>query len=200
VTRRARQNKRSGNGGNKPPQIQSNVTLSHRFRFVSTSGTATSVTPTTLLGAAGTIGTVVNSRVVPMMESIRVREVSIWTPPASQGAAATCSVLWVGIANQSNNMEVSDTTVSTATPAHIKTFPPRNSLASFWQQASNTSLFTVTAPSGSIIDVSLDMIVGDDENNITIFVVTATLGATYFLALDGTSTNRFIPVSLTTTS
>jgi len=174
--------------------------LSHRFRFVSTSGTATSITPTSLLGAAGTIGTVVNSTVVPMMESIKIREVSIWTPPASQGAAATCSILWVGIANQANNQEVSDTSVSVATPAHVKSRPPRNSLASFWQQASTTSLFTITAPSGSIIDVTLDMIVGDDENNINISVTTNYVGATYFLALDGPSTHRFTPVSLTTTN
>jgi hypothetical protein len=100
-------------------------------------------------------------------------------------------------------VEVSDTTVSTATPAHLKAIPPSNSVAGFWMLSSNNNnLFILTAPTGSIIDVDLDLIVQDDDagGQTQITVATATLGAVYYLSLDPNATHRYVPVSLTTTT
>jgi hypothetical protein len=78
-------------------------------------------------------------------------------------------------------------------------------LASFWvnNSGTNSDLFTLTAPTGSIIDITLDMIYKDDPTlGPVIVVATATLGQVYFLALDcvtNTGAPKYPPVSLTTT-
>jgi len=176
------------------------VEIRHQFRFVSTSGTATPISALTLAGSAGTVGIAINSAVVAIAGSIKLNRVDIWSPPASQGAAVTCSVDWVGYAN-SPNREVSDTSVSVTTPAKVSCSPPPMSLAAFWQTVTTTTaLCTITAPPGSIIDIYLAYILNDDdETGAVITVATATFGAFYFLAADGPATNRYTPVSLTTT-
>jgi hypothetical protein len=100
-------------------------------------------------------------------------------------------------------MEVSDTSVSVMKPAHIVAIPPQSSLASFWQSPgiANNQLFNIVAPTGSIIDVHLSLILQDDDNGsaITGTVATAVIGTTYYLAMDNVATHIYTPVSLTTT-
>ncbi len=172
----------------------------HTYRFISSSGTPTGITPNSLLGCAGNIGTVVNSLVAAIAGAVKLERLTIWAPPASQGATATVSVDWAGLAN-SPNVEVSDTTVSVSRPAFISTSPPRQSLAAFWQVASTTTLCTITAPEGSIIDAQLSLILTDnDVNGVSTSVATAAVGGSYFLSLDPNATHRYVPVSLTTTT
>lgn len=124
----------------------------------------------------------------------------MWSPPASQGAAITCSVEWVGA--NSPNREYSDTSVSVATPAHVSCPPPPMSLAAFWQTASSATLFSLVAPVGSIIDIHLALILSDDDqgSNTPISVASAVLGQSYYLSLDPNATHRYTPVSLVTTT
>jgi len=197
--RRARQNKNSGNSLNRPPSISSNIQMSHRYRFTSTSATPTNITVIGLLGAAGTMCTVANSLTSTLFESVRVKRVAMWSPPAAQGSSVTCSIEWFGGVN-SNNKEVSDTSVSVATPAHVTSSPPQQSIASFWNKPQVLNLFLLTAPVGTIIDVDLDLIFSDDETTPqTYAVAAATLGTVYYLALDNVATHIYVPVSLTTT-
>jgi hypothetical protein len=189
-----------GRNQNGPPQIRSNIELTHRYRFISTSGTSTALTATSLLCAAGTVCYITNSSVVSTYSAVRVNSIEIWTPPASQGSTATCSVDWVGGFVNVVNREISDTSVSVTTPAHIVTGPPPMSLAKFWQTASTTTLCNVVAPTGSIIDVVLSLVVQDTDSAAAVSTVaTAVLGQSYFLSLDSNATHRYTPVSLTTT-
>jgi len=187
-----------------PPQLKSNIMLTHRYRFLSTSSTTTTITPNSILCAAGTICTVVNSNVISMFTSFKIRRVEVWSPPASQGAAVTCSLNWSGAVSQfSPDLEVSDTSLSVTRPAYISTSPPQGSIASFWQSLSSNGIFELTAPSGSVIDVVLDLILYDDDNpagQANVAVTTATLGLTYYMSLDPNTTHRYVPVSLTTTT
>lgn len=203
--RRARQNKYSGatrSVRGHPPQLRTNVMLSHTYRYTATSAQAsTQFSTAALLLAAGCVGTVLNTTVTSVFQSVRVRRLSIYSPPASQGSFATCSVEWNGTVG-SGTQEVSDTSNSVSQPAMISSAPPRNSLGGFWSSSvSNTALFTIICPAGSIIDLSLDLIMSDDETaNPTRAVATAVLGTTYYLALDnGAGTHNLVPVSLTTT-
>jgi len=185
----------------RPISLSSNITLGHKYRFVSSSGTATAITPTSLLGAAGTYCYAANSAVQSFFQSVRVNRVQIWAPPASQGSSVTCSLEWVGIANQASNREVSDTSNSVTAPAKVDSRPPRLSLASFWQQPSSTALFTIVAPAGSIIDVTMSLIAQDDNSvAASIAVASGSLAYVYYLSLDPNATHRFTPVSLTTTT
>lgn len=191
--------KTSKQSKNTPPQIKSNVELRHRYRFTSTSGTATSIIPNSILCAAGTICTIGNTSVTSIFGAVKLNRIEIWSPPATQGSTVTCSVDFVGNAN-SPNREYSDTSISVATPAHVNCSPPPQSLASFWQTGS-TALCTITAPTGSIIDVVLSLILQDDDITVaTSGVATGVLGTVYYLSLDSNSTHRYVPVSLTTTT
>lgn len=184
---------------NGPKQFKSNVELRHSYRFVSTNATATALTPSSILASAGTMCTVANSSTINLFSAFKLNQIEMWTPPASQGTSATCSVDWVGLGN-SPNREYSDTTVSVATPAYLKCPPPPNSLASFWQTASVTAICTITAPVGTIIDVHLSLILTDDDiGQIGTAIAVGALGNVYYLSLDPNATHRYTPVSLTTT-
>jgi hypothetical protein len=185
-----------------PAQIMSNITFGHKYRFRSTSGSVTAITPTSLLCAAGTIGTVTNTTVTSFFSSVRVTRVQIWAPVASQGAVATCSVLWAGsVSPFFQDREISDTSVSVTKPAFIDATPPRKSLAAFWQTASTAVLFSLTAPTGAIIDVTVALTLSDDDtSSATSTVATAVVGTVYYLSLDPNATHLYIPVSLTTTT
>jgi hypothetical protein len=202
-SRRAGKRRGGGRSRNGPPQLRSNLELSHNYRFVSSSGTATAITPASLFGAAGGMGTVSNSAITSFFASLQILKVEMWTPPASQGSAATCSVNWEGF-NGAPNREVSDTSVSVAQPAHVVSRPPPRSQAAFWingtQTLSNT-IFTLVAPSGTIIDVTLRLVMFDDDvGNVNATASAVTVGLAYYLSLDPNATHRYVPVSLTTTT
>jgi hypothetical protein len=109
-------------------------------------------------------------------------------------------VEWVGL-TPANNKEVSDTTNSVSFPAYLVTRPPVRSVASFWLQPGGGNVFTLTAPTGSIIDVNLSLIFQDDNTSLAQSnVTTGVLTSTYYLSLDPNATHRYVPVSLTTTT
>lgn len=143
---------------------------------------------------------VTNSVINSFYGCVKIQRIEMWSPPAAQGSAVTCSVDWVGNAN-SPNREFSDTTVSVSTPAYVVTSPPPQSLASFWQTNNTNALATLTAPSGTIIDVVLALILNDsDEATAQNAAATVVLGNIYYLSLDLNATHRYVPVSLTTTT
>jgi len=206
--RRPRQNVRNPKSGarrsqgstTQPPMLETNVRVHHRYRFAATSAFSGAVTFVDIAGAMGVFGTVTNTTVVAWTSSLKIRGIEMWTPPASQGASATCSIDWFSTTNQPS-MEYSDTTISTARPAHVKSRPPAKSLASFWQQAGSASTaFTLVAPAGTIIDLDVDGIMIDlDVVGVTFAPATVVVGKPYYLALDGFASNLLVPVSMTTT-
>ena len=188
-----------GSGQRQPPQLPTNVRVRHTFRFRSTSSTATVITDTNLVDMCGAICTIANTALAQIALNGKLHSVSVWTPPASQGGNATCSVEW-NSGNYAPQTEVSDTTISTAIPAHIRAVPPAGSAAAFWYGQSGTALFTLTAPTGSVIDVDVTFLLNDSGAAASNYAVAAgTLGTMYYPPLDGT-TDRFLPVSLVTTT
>jgi hypothetical protein len=193
-------NSRSRKGN--PPQLSSNIRTIHKFRFISNAAFNDVITSKCCFGAAGGIGTVVNSTLSFCYESLRLLKVEAWSPPAAQGAAATVSVEW--LSTNSPSIEVSDTTVSVSQNAHISSRPPQESLASFWQQIATTfTMFTLVCPANTIIDVTLELI-QLDQAAVALTqtgLATVVVGEMYYLSLDrNRGTNILIPVSLTTTT
>jgi len=184
---------------NGPSQLKTNLEHTHQFRFVSTSATLTAITDATLLTACGVVA---QSAVAGdnIRNTVKVNQIEIWTPPASQGAAATCSVLFPA-SQRSQAREYTDTTVSVSTPAHVKCQPPRESLCSFWVNGSaSIPLFSLSAPTGSIIDIWVAMVDGDGEPPIVgAVLVGATQGVVYYCCLDSFTfaTGIYKPVGLT---
>jgi hypothetical protein len=196
----ARRSVATGPRNLQPKELETNVKILHRFRFAASAAFSGTITTNFVGGTLGTLGTVTNTSVTGLFTSFKIRSLEMWSPPPSQGATATCSINWFS-SNQSPNIEHSDTTVSTAYPAHLKSSPPPLSLASFWTSViSGANLFTLVAPAGTIIDLVVDAILKDDEASAdTIAVATAVIGTAYYLALDGTASNLLVPVSLVTT-
>lgn len=189
----------------KPPQIKTNVFFKHKFRYITLSSVSFTVTALRLANACGVMGTVVNSTVTGIYDSVKLKSVEMWGPPPSQGAAATVTCLYnqlaAGVSNMST-LEFCDTSNSTAVPAHIKCHPPKESFAAFWQPASGTgiNLFTLSAPAGTVIDLEMELILSDTgASNASTTVTTALLGAVYYLPLDGTAGHQVPPVQLNST-
>jgi hypothetical protein len=154
-----------------------------------------------MLCASGTVGIIAATLVASPFYSVKVNYVEMWAPPASQGASSTVSINWES--PNAPNVEISDTTVSVAVPAHLKCKPPSHSLAAFWQNVGSGTIFSLVAPVGTIIDVSLSLVMFDEDDGSTTpatsAVATATLGLVYYLSLDPNATHRYAPVALTTT-
>jgi len=176
--------------------MRANVETKHQFRFVSNSGTSSDITDQLIITAAGVMAsttTVGNA----LSRSVKVNKIEIWSPPASQGAAATCSILFPS-ANNSPSREFSDTTVSVSSPAHVSCSPPPNSLAGFWQQGVGVTMFTLVAPAGSIIDLWVSLVQHDGTGAGSATLVAATVGRVYYCSLDSATSagSKYTPVSL----
>jgi hypothetical protein len=183
-----------------PLQISANPRMRHKFRFGAGSSGAGNyvITNNDVLLACGGICTVANSTITAIFSSFKINFIEMW---AMAGASpATITINWNGTPVFVSNMEASDTSVSAAYPAHLLARPPRTSNAGFWQTASTGSLFVLTIPNDTVIDMSVDIIMSDQQDVDTVTgVSTATLGAQYFLALDGAASNVLVPQSLNTT-
>lgn len=186
-------------GERDPPQLRTNVILKHRYRFTSTNASKQTIIDNDMVGIAGAVCSVANSTLSMIAASVKIHSVEIWSPPASQGAAATCSLEW--LSTYSPTIEVSDTSVSVSRPAHIKASPPPGSAASFWINPGGIqNIMNITAPVGSIIDVTCTHVLNDVGAAGQSYTVAAgTLGALYYLPLDGSS-DVYVPTSLTTTT
>ncbi len=182
------------------PKLDTNVRMHHRFRFQALSAvTAEPILNSDLIGIGGGVCSVLDSTFIPFCNSFKLKSIEVWTPLVTAGTPTTCSIEWTGT-NNSPNVEVTDTTVTSTFPAHIKTKPPRNSLASFWQVGSSNQICILTAPLGSIIDVVIAYVMNDNEaNSITIPLTTGVLGKVYYLGLCNNASVNPQAIGLTTT-
>ncbi len=187
-----------------PPPFAPNVFVSHTYRFTNTSATASyPITVKDLIGIHGGICTVVNTTLVLKAISFRLKSVKIWAPVASSGTSVTASISYPpnNIANACN-FEMSDTCGTIGEYAYVHFVPPKDTTSSFWWDfsASASTIFIISVPAGSIVDVACDFIEADTSAG-AVTVATATLGTVYYLPLDHSNgTNKLIPVGLVSTS
>jgi hypothetical protein len=90
--------------------------------------------------------------------------------------------------------------MSVSRPACVSAKPTVGSLAWIPISAADGNVMDIEAPVGSIIDLHVSHVFQDTGTAGTSFAVAAgTLGALYYLPLDGAS-DVFLPVGLTTTT
>ncbi len=180
-----------------PPEFVSTLALGHRFRFTGASGaSAKSITRGMLLNLVSMATTTTNQ--FRILQAVRVKRVQVWSQPVTLGTAATAVVVeWVG--NQAPSTIHSDTSVGVM-PGYVSSRPPRDSSNRWWSiSGSNESetLFKITCPTGSIIDVSLTCRLIDDESATAAENGTgaaSTVGTIYWNYLDGFASKAFAPV------
>lgn len=198
---------KSGSGASdralKPRQISPNLIVRHRYRFsVKTAAIANVVTSVSAMHMCGYAAVTATSGYA-IFANARIKEIEVWAPPASQGAASTCTVTWIGssaLAYGVSNVEASDSSVSTAFPAHVRTSPPVRSFAAEWfGESVNSNLCTIIAPVGSIIDVDVEMVLGDGSAAGSVLTVAgASVGSIYYAPLDANTLalSQTVPVGL----
>jgi len=185
-----------------PLQLKANLEMKHQFRFLSSSATATAISDATLLNECGVVANTAGTTGYNIFKTVKVNRIELWSPPASQGSAVTCSVLFPS-GNNAPSREYSDTSVSVSEPAHVVCSPPPQSLAGFWQNGvSGVSLFTLVAPAGTIIDVWVSLVLNDGTatSGNTATLVAGIVGVVYYCSLDSSTAagSLYAPISLIT--
>jgi hypothetical protein len=193
----------------KPPQIMSNVRVNRVYRFRAAIATSQDISQNELINALGVMQTVVTTTATSIFNTVKVHRVSMWTPPDLSGSSVidrSCTLTWNSAEGAviPSGIEVSDSTMSTAYPAHVSSKPPPGSIASFWLTAySGTAalnLFTIACGVGTIIDVHVTGILADTNSASNLPYTTSAgpgLGVVWYPPLDGPS-DEYLPVGLQT--
>jgi hypothetical protein len=207
VNRRASQNKAPGKvmmveTPRVPLQFSATVRFKHKFRFqcmTSSFSSPVTISRANLLSllSMNTSGGTTNYRIIT---GIKLNRIEIFgTANVSGFSSSTVSVEW--LSNLGPSTLTSDSSGSPAYPAHMVTTPPPQSLSSFWSLSGineTENLFTIVAPTLSIIDVWCDVVLMNGETPHTVpSSNSGTLGTLYLLALDSSGGN-FPPVSYQT--
>jgi hypothetical protein len=158
-------------------------------------------------GASATPGTIVN-----LFDAIRLREVEMWC--ANTNSLTGIALTWSGNSSfgmfNTNDVVVSDTSMSNDNPAHIRTRPPAKSLLSDWWQGKNANANTAfldgkifhtlfTGAHTIIVDITLDIVLADSEQfGFALSSSPTSSGAIYYAYLDfGATSPAFTPVGVT---
>jgi len=167
-----------------PPQLSSNIVLTHRFRFQSTGAFNGSITDSLLFGVVGAVSAT-NIAAYSLAQTLRLLKVEVWAPVSAQGALTTVSLTWPA-SGQNMAREATDTTGSVSRMAHIHSKPPRNSLSGFSTAGTGNTVFQLNIPTASIIDVTLQWVQWDSltASGHQLVTVGATVGSLTYGYLD----------------
>ncbi len=221
-TRRIKQlmgkNRRSNGrarGTKQPPPIPQTMSVLKRIRFVAGANNpgGVSITSTDLLDLYCMAATTTSA--YQIFNAVRVVGVEVWAPNALDTAGPSplintafiefpAMVASTGLGGKS--VRIVDTSASLDEAAHVRANPPEESYAGMW--AFNTAiagtnvLFNIGGPSsGYIVDVTIELTIRDSSlspQTVTGAVAGATVGQVYVRALNSTSGNSLIPVSVNT--
>jgi hypothetical protein len=176
-----------------PPQVNGyEISHSIRLRFtvtaavVSQSITGQNVLDTVLVATSATVG-------FDLFDIFRIRSIEVW----GQAALGTPTTITVLYSTATGDQSIHTDTSLGVKPAYVKAVPSDRSLASFWTITGTSSIFLVSCPAGSILDLSCDF----KTSNIDVVqaqnaLAAATAGDLYYRGLDGVAiaTTNFPPI------
>jgi len=177
-----------------PPQVNGyNVSHTIRLRFTVTAASASfgitsdNILDTVLIAVSAVQG-------FKLFDIFRIRQVEIW------GAAAlgTPSTITCIFTTASGDQLIHTDTSLGVKPAYVNAVPNTQSLASFWTSTAGVTMFVITCPAGSVLDLSCDFRTTNAAAAAAVnALVGATLGELYYRGLDGVAiaTTNFPPVA-----
>lgn len=180
------------------PPLITPLKLTHKFRFVSGSNSgAFLITRGNLLNMLLRATAATTS--VRELQAVRLKSIEMWTnPPVLGGAPVSLFLEWNGF--NSPSTYVTDQSMGVR-PAHLIGTPPPESSNRWWSVSGNSEsdvLFTITVPINSVIDVSAEVVMQEQESPVSGDAPTgATLGRLYGDYLDGRTTAKLAPVGYT---
>jgi hypothetical protein len=174
--------------------------VSQRFRFTSEATGAHVGIPITrgmLLNLVTMATTTTNQ--FRLFGAVRLKKIQMWAVPVSSSATqVTASIEWIGV--NSPSVVHADTSMGNARPLHVTAKPPPNSSNRWWSiynQNEAENLCKLTFPASTIIDVTLEMRVQDDEGAMAGQNGTgaaSTIGVVYVNYLDGFVSKLLLPI------
>lgn len=218
--RKANNNVQFTQNSARPPSFDPNTRFVTRRRFQVAAGAGQiTVTASSIADAQGMVCRVANTTAVGIVAATKIRSVEVWGAMNANASApvlassSTIELVWGTdfLATQSAyapGLAVSDTSTSVALPPHLKATPPRNSNAAFWQNRTTAAgginngvtMFTLIAPTGSILDIVCDCVLADQGKGsplVTTAITSGALGAFAYYFLDGV-TSQLTPVGVDT--
>lgn len=183
----------------RPPPFQPNLAVRRKLRFESSAAlTSAPVIVADLFDLVAMAATATSA--FGVYNSVRLRGIEIWGPMASDLKPVTVSVEYDGGNVGSPRVLFSDTSMGAMLCAHVKTRPPVRSLSSFWLTSGGTTLFRLTAPANSVIDVDLDFVLqdGSGAQAVGAAVAGATAGVVYVRSLNSNGLANIPPLSFPT--
>lgn len=189
--------------GKQPPILEASIKVRHVFRFqASNVFAATPITMGGILSAAGCVGTVANTSVVPFHTCARVEKVEMFANSAAAESHLFCE--WASTGLFAIDEEKIRSIVGTANSNYLVSRPPKTSDAAraFNNATPGTNLFFVTGPAGTIIDVTVHLWTANNFASIVRGAATVAVGTIYYMALDSAAaagTHNFVPEGLPTT-
>jgi len=208
-TRRGKQRKQGGgtrgarrNGGNQmiphPPPIQSfGITHATKLRFITNAAVQQQViTFQNLLDTFNFATSAVTA--FQVFNRVKVRAVELWaTPVIGNATSVQCEFTGNQAAQEGDGAIHTDTSMGIE-PAHVRARPSaRSPLALFQGPGGAGVAFTLTCPSGTVVDVELTLRALPGVATATTNVpAAATTGAWYYRGLDGlaAAATVFVPV------
>jgi len=205
MRKQSKQKRRGGNQGRRgdrqmiphPLPITSfGITHSVKLRFITNAAVnQANITFQNLLDALNIALTTVTA--AQLFSRVRVRSVELFATPAI-GGAATVQVEFVGsaVGDQGDTKIHTDTSMGIE-PAHVRARPAARSGIALFNNSSANFAFTLTCPTGTVVDVELTYRglpgVSVATQNAP---VGATAGAWYYRGLDGLAIGAtvFVPV------
>lgn len=173
-----------------PPQFNSNIEISRRFRFLTTYGAAVNVTSATLLQALGicALSTVSGQC---LAKQVKVNRIEMWGPQSS-----TISIVFsenAGLPTYSR--EVTDTSMASDHVSHIIVRPPKQSVVGMFNKE-GVNLFTAQASvTNGIIDIHVTYVLHDGSKGTAVTLASGTAGNIVYAPLDGVGGN-YKPIGL----
>jgi len=172
------------------PSLSTTVVVGHTFRYQANASTsAQGITKAQLLNSmiSNNASSTANSALIKSMKINRICMYAAATV-ASSGVPFTQLLLeWLSQAGQS--IKINRTVLGVSDVAVIDSKSPARSLASFWFDSGINEgdvMFNLTAPAGTVIDVSVSMAIGNDTNaRIATTSASGTAGLFYLTYLDG---------------
>lgn len=188
-------------GTKNPPQLETSIQATHRFRFVANgSGSTATITRISLIDLL-CVATAANAA-YRVIDAFKIKSVELWSANSvASPDANTAEIEWLATDNIGNSSTRNDTAIGVSDIAHVFARPPVGSTASFWNQSSSgsadVSLFRIAIPDGGMVDVVLNIIFSDSDHAIAVTgaVAGATTGKFYCRALDSAAgTATLVPV------
>lgn len=208
-----RKNRKGSSSKSLPPQLTTSIRFRHKFRFIADE-VPSDVSNTSTITANQFCGLLVQGHSLGLsystIRSVRILDVEMWAMYAGSTAEGvnpfTPVSLYIEYPNTPNvgpggpDSRRSDTSMGTATPAHVRYPPPRNSISGQWLNRSDQPVLVLKYPRGAVLDVTLDIVLEDSSSVTAVGTTAAIPGVNYLLALDwGGGGYRWTPVDYNTT-